>query len=88
MKQAGRLDIGGVVLDTPVVLAPMAGVTDLPFRVLCREQGCGMVCTEMVSAKAVHYNGAAGGKARLPSAFRVGAGAFGGDRGQAGAGPL
>ncbi len=56
MKQAGRLDIGGVVLDTPVVLAPMAGVTDLPFRVLCREQGCGMVCTEMVSAKAVHYN--------------------------------
>ena len=43
-------------MDTPVVLAPMAGVTDLPFRVLCREQGCGMVCTEMVSAKAVHYN--------------------------------
>ena len=33
----------------------MAGVTDLPFRVLCREQGCGMVCTEMVSAKAITY---------------------------------
>ena len=56
MNERKKLVIGGVVLDTPVVLAPMAGVTDLPFRVLCREQGCGLVCTEMVSAKAVHYN--------------------------------
>ncbi len=35
---------------------PMAGVTDLPFRLLCKEQGCGLMCTEMVSAKAVLYN--------------------------------
>ena len=55
MNERKKLVIGSVVLDTPVVLAPMAGVTDLPFRVLCREQGCGLVCTEMVSAKAVHY---------------------------------
>ena len=47
--------IGNVEIQNPVVLAPMAGVTDLPFRVLCREQGCGMVCTEMVSAKALCY---------------------------------
>ncbi len=39
-----------------VILAPMAGVTDLPFRVLCREQGCNMLYTEMVSAKAIWYN--------------------------------
>ncbi len=50
-----RLVIGGVSLDAPVVLAPMAGVTDLPFRMLCREMGCGLVCTEMISAKAVYY---------------------------------
>ncbi len=55
MDKGKKLAIGNVVLDTPVVLAPMAGVTDLPFRVLCREQGCGLVCAEMVSAKAVHY---------------------------------
>ena len=54
--QAGKtLTIGNVVLDNPFILAPMAGVTDLPFRVLCREQECGMVCTEMVSAKAITY---------------------------------
>ena len=49
------LQIGNLCIDRPVILAPMAGVTDLPFRVLCREQGCGMVCTEMVSAKAITY---------------------------------
>lgn len=49
------LQIGKLCIDRPVILAPMAGVTDLPFRVLCREQGCGMVCTEMVSAKAITY---------------------------------
>lgn len=49
------LQIGSVTIDHGVILAPMAGVTDLPFRVLCREQGCGMVCTEMVSAKAITY---------------------------------
>ncbi len=50
-----KLAIGTVTLDNPVILAPMAGVTDLPFRLLCREQGAGMVCTEMVSAKAIFY---------------------------------
>lgn len=51
-----RLTIGGVTLDNNVILAPMAGVTDLPFRLLCREMGAGMVCMEMVSAKAIYYN--------------------------------
>lgn len=41
--------------DHPVFLAPMAGVTDLPFRLLCKEQGCDVLCTEMVSAKAISY---------------------------------
>lgn len=50
-----RLKIGNVELENNVILAPMAGVTDLPFRVLCREQGCGLVCMEMVSAKAILY---------------------------------
>lgn len=45
--------IGNVALDTPLVLAPMAGVTDLPFRLLCKEQGCSLAYTEMVSAKAI-----------------------------------
>ena len=49
------LKIGGVTLENPLVLAPMAGVTDLPFRLLCKEQGAGMVCTEMISAKAILY---------------------------------
>lgn len=51
-----RLTIGSVTLDNNVILAPMAGVTDLPFRLLCREMGAGMVCMEMVSAKAIYYN--------------------------------
>ena len=50
------LTIGNVTLDNTVLLAPMAGVTDLPFRLLCRGQGAGMVCMEMVSAKAIYYN--------------------------------
>lgn len=52
----GKLTIGNVVLDNPYILAPMAGVTDLPFRLLCREQGVGLLCMEMVSAKAIQYN--------------------------------
>ncbi len=51
-----KLQIGNVTLDNNVILAPMAGVTDLPFRLLCRELGAGMVCTEMVSAKAIYYH--------------------------------
>ncbi len=50
-----RLNIGGVVVENGLVLAPMAGVTDLSFRRLCKEQGCGLVVTEMVSAKAILY---------------------------------
>lgn len=50
-----KLRIGNVELDNNLILAPMAGVTDLPFRMLCREQGCGLVYTEMVSAKALRY---------------------------------
>ena len=40
----GKLKIGSVELPNPVILAPMAGVSDLPFRLLCREQGAGLVC--------------------------------------------
>lgn len=43
-------------MENNVILAPMAGVTDLPFRLLCREMGAGLVCMEMVSAKAIYYN--------------------------------
>ena len=49
------MDIGGVTLKNQFILAPMAGVTDLPFRLLCMEQGAGMVCMEMVSAKAITF---------------------------------
>lgn len=48
--------IGSVEIENPFVLAPMAGVTDLPFRGLCKEQGAGLICTEMVSAKAISYH--------------------------------
>ncbi len=50
------LQIGNVRLDNPVILAPMAGVTDLPFRLLCKEHGAGLLCMEMVSAKAIYFN--------------------------------
>lgn len=50
-----KLTIGNVTLDNNIILAPMAGVTDLPFRLLCREQGAGLLCMEMVSAKAIMY---------------------------------
>ena len=49
------LQIGNVTLENNLILAPMAGVSDLPFRLLCREQGAGLVCMEMVSAKAILY---------------------------------
>lgn len=51
-----KLTIGNVTLDNNLILAPMAGVTDLPFRVLCKEQGAGLICMEMVSAKGIYYN--------------------------------
>lgn len=49
------LKIGKAVLENNMILAPMAGVTDLPFRLLCKEQGAGLLCMEMVSAKAIMY---------------------------------
>lgn len=50
-----QLKIGNVILDNNLILAPMAGVSDLPFRLLCKEQGAGLVCMEMISAKAIFY---------------------------------
>ena len=51
-----KLKIGNVELQNNLILAPMAGVTDLPFRVICKENGAGMVCTEMASSRAIFYN--------------------------------
>lgn len=55
MKNIHKLQIGNVTLENNLILAPMAGVTDLPFRLLCKEQGAGLLCMEMVSAKAILY---------------------------------
>lgn len=49
------MKIGSVIVENNIFLAPMAGVTDLPFRVLCKEQGAGLTCTEMISAKGMYY---------------------------------
>jgi len=49
------MQIGSIKLSNNVFLAPMAGVTDMAFRLLCKRQGCGLVYTEMVSAKGLHY---------------------------------
>lgn len=56
MSRIKPLTIGNVSVKVPVALAPMAGVTDLPFRLLCKEQGCGLLYTEMISAKALYYD--------------------------------
>ena len=50
-----KLKIGNVTSPNNLILGPMAGVTDLPFRLLCKEQGAGLLCMEMVSAKAILY---------------------------------
>ena len=50
------MQIGNVKLPNNIALGPMAGVTDLPFRILCKEQGAGLIYTEMVSAKGIYYN--------------------------------
>lgn len=50
------MNIGNVSLDNRVFLAPMAGVTDLPFRLICKRKGCGMLYSEMINAKALCYN--------------------------------
>lgn len=57
------MKIGNVNLANPYILAPMAGVTDLPFRLLCKEQGAGLLCMEMISAKALQY------KIRIPKHY-------------------
>ena len=51
-----KLKIGNVELENNIILAPMAGVTDLPFRKICEEFGPGLVCTEMVSSKAIFHD--------------------------------
>ncbi len=50
------LNIGNVELENNILLAPMAGITDLPFRMICKKYGAGLVCTEMASSKAIFYN--------------------------------
>ena len=55
-KRGTKMKIGNVELENNIFLAPMAGVTDLPFRILCKEMGCGLVYSEMVSAKGILYN--------------------------------
>ena len=52
------LKIGNVELENNILLAPMAGITDLPFRMICKKYGAGLVCTEMASSKAIYYNDA------------------------------
>ena len=49
------LNIGGLQLPNNIILAPMAGITDMPFRLICKDYGCGLVYTEMVSAKGLYY---------------------------------
>ena len=50
-----KLKIGNIELNTNVVLAPMAGVTDITYRTICKEMGAGLVYTEMISAKGLYY---------------------------------
>ena len=51
-----KLKIGNVELRNNILLAPMAGITDLPFRLLCEKMGAGLTCTEMISSKGIFYN--------------------------------
>ena len=51
-----ELQIGNVTLKNNLILAPMAGITDLPFRIICKSYGVGLTCTEMASSKAIYYN--------------------------------
>ena len=50
-----KLKIGNVELENNIILAPMAGITDLPFRIICKNYGVGLVCTEMASSRAIFY---------------------------------
>ena len=56
MEYLKKLKIGNVELENNLILAPMAGVTNQPFRIICKEYGAGMVCTEMASSKAIFHN--------------------------------
>ena len=53
-----KLKVGNVELRNNILLAPMAGITDLPFRLICEKYGAGLCCTEMVSSKGIYYNDA------------------------------
>lgn len=55
LQKERLMQIGNIKLETPLALAPMAGITDLPFRLICRRLGCGMTVSEMVSAKGLLY---------------------------------
>ena len=50
------MKIGSFNIENKLMLAPMAGVTDLAFRIICKEMGVGLTVTEMVSAKGMYYN--------------------------------
>ncbi len=50
------LQIGNVKIETPTIMAPLAGITNLPFRLLVKEAGCGLVCSEMISASGLVYD--------------------------------
>ena len=56
MNYLKKLKIGNVELENNLILAPMAGVTNKPFRIICKQYGVGMVCTEMASARAMYHN--------------------------------
>ena len=56
MSYLKKLKIGNIELENNLILAPMAGVTNKPFRMICKEYGVGMVCTEMASARAMLHN--------------------------------
>ena len=56
MNYLKKLKIGNVELENNLILAPMAGVTNQPFRIICKQFGVGMVCTEMASSKAIFHN--------------------------------
>lgn len=51
-----KLKIGNVELRNNILLAPMAGITDLPFRLICEKYGAGLTCTEMISSKGLYYD--------------------------------
>ena len=56
MTYLKKLKIGNIELENNLILAPMAGVTNQPFRIICKQLGAGMVCTEMASSKAIFHN--------------------------------